>query len=381
MMPDHPETIGRYRIVKLLGSGAMGRVYRAEDPRLGRSVALKVVAVDPRIQTGARGDFLARFTEEARASARLNHPSIVQVFDAGEENGEPWIAFQLVEGETLETILSRRGRLTMRRAVLFTADIASALQHAHGWNIIHRDVKPANILVEPKSGIAMLADFGIAQARWSTAPEDGAAVGSPGYMSPEQIDGKEVDQQSDLFSLGIVLYQMVSGKNPFLKSTIEATMNATCRGDYTPLRELAPDVPRPLDAAVRRCLFVNLKMRMRSAAELVDILRPLAPEGAAGDAGGSRAPITRVFLESRATAPEASTVLGKFFFKLKIMRWYSTAADAVNKRFAYLVGRTDLFKGESLEEATGMVRSWVRRAGRWARNNKLYLYLMKKLKK
>lgn len=366
-MPDHPEIIGRYRIVKVLGTGAMGRVYRAEDPRLGRSVAVKVVAVDPRIQTGAREEYLSHFAAEARASARLNHPSIVQVFDAGEENGEPWIAFQLVEGETLETILDRRGRLTMRRAVLFTVDIASALQHAHAWNIIHRDVKPANILVEPKSGIAMLADFGIAQAHRSMAPEDGLAVGSPGYMSPEQIDGKEVDQQSDLFSLGIVLYQMVSGKNPFLKSTIEATMNATCRGDYTPLRELVPDVPKPLDAAVRRCLFVNLKMRMRSAAELVDILRPLAPEGSTGDTEGSRSPITRVFLESRATAPAASTFLGRFFFKLKIMRWYSAAGDAVNKRFAHLVGRTDLFKGEALEEATGMVRSWVRRAGEWAK--------------
>jgi serine/threonine protein kinase len=372
VMPEFPEKISRYLIVKPLGSGAMGRVYLADDPILGRRVALKVVAIDPRMQTGARGEYLARFAAEAKASARLNHPSIVQIFDAGEENGEPWIAFQLVEGETLEKILSQRGKLTMRRAVLFTIDIASALQHAHGWNIIHRDVKPANILVEPKSGIAMLADFGIAQARWAMPAEEGAALGSPGYMSPEQIDGKEVDQRSDLFSLGIVLYQMLSGEHPFLRPTLTATVDATCRGDYKPLADLVPGIPRPLDAAVRRCLFPNLKMRMRSAAELVDILRPLAPEEAGANAGRPRSPTTRVFVESRATAPGTgtTTIIARVFYQFNVLRWYSAGADAVKKKFADLVGRKDFFTGEALEDAIGILQAWGRRIGKWVRDIK-----------
>jgi len=365
-MPGHPEKIGRYIIEKPLGSGAMGKVYLANDPILGRTVAIKIVSIDPGIQTEARGDYLARFASEAKASARLNHPSIVQVYDAGEENNEPWIAFQLVEGETLEKILSQRLRLTVRRAVLFTIDIASALQQAHSWNIIHRDVKPANILVEQKTGIAMLADFGIAQAQWSAPVKDGTVIGSPGYMSPEQIDGKEVDQRSDLFSLGIVLYQMLSGENPFLRNTIGATMDATCRGIYKPLHEIVPELPRPVDAAVRRCLFANIKMRMRSAAELVDILRPLAPDEKNAIAVKSKqTATTRVIVESRANTPEPNqtTMLAKAFYRLRIMRWYFAAADTLKKLIADLVGRKELFKGETYEELTGKGATFFRKVG------------------
>ncbi len=369
-MPDHPEKIGRYVIEKLLGSGAMGKVYLAYDPILGRTVAVKIVAIDPRIQTEARGDYLARFSAEAKASAKLNHPSIVQVYDAGEENNEPWIAFQFVEGETLEKILSQRLRLTLRRALLFAIDIASALQQAHGWNIIHRDVKPANILIERKSGIAMLADFGIAQAQWSLPVKDGTAIGSPGYMSPEQIDGKEVDQRSDLFSLGIVLYQMVSGENPFLRNTIEATMDATCRGNYKPLHEILPEIPKQVDAAVRRCLFTNIKMRMRSAAELADLLRPLVPEeNTLGTAKNKPTATTQVIVESRASkqGAGASTKMSKVFYRLKIMRWYVTVSDALKKMFADIVGRKELFKGEAFEEFTGKGSSLIKRSVLWVK--------------
>jgi serine/threonine protein kinase len=374
-MPEPSKHIGRYRILNLLGRGAMGAVYLADDPLLGRRVAIKVVAVDPSIQTRTRSDYLSRFASEAKASARLNHPSIVQIHDAGVENGEPWIAFQLVEGETLETILSKRRKLTLRRAVLFTLDISSALQHAHSWNIIHRDVKPANILVEPKSGIAMLADFGIAQAKRTMPVNDKFAIGSPGYMSPEQIDGKEVDQQSDLFSLGIVLYQMLSGEHPFLRRTIESTMIATCRGDYTPLRELLPDIPKQLDTAVRRCLFPNPKMRIRSAAELVGLLRPFAPQEAGADAGHMNSAATRIFVESRATSLKTgkTTIVGNVFYLLKIVRWYSVELDNIRKIFAAMMGRKDLFNGEVLEEAAGLVRSWGRRVEMWVTSSRRYV--------
>jgi len=256
----------------------MGHVYCAEDPALGRKVALKVVALDPTMPSEVRDAYLTRFSAEGKALARLDHPCVVQIFDAGEEQQRPWISFQLVDGESLESLLCRRRKLSIRRALLFAIDIASALQHSHGWNIIHRDVKPANILIDQKSGTAKLTDFGIAQAMWSSDVENGSMLGSQGYMSPEQIDGKEVDQRSDIFSLGIVLYQMLSGEQPFFRETLMATIDATCRGDYPPLQSLVPDVPKGLEAAVRRCLFVNHAMRLGSAAELVDILKPLVPE-------------------------------------------------------------------------------------------------------
>jgi serine/threonine-protein kinase len=261
----------------------MGRVYLASDPTLGRKVALKVVTLMPAMETEVRDAYLIRFSAEAKALARLDHPCIVHIFDAGEEQNNPWISFELVDGESLETVLSRRGKLSIRRALLFAIDIASALGHAHSKKIIHRDVKPANILIEPKTGLAKLTDFGIAQASWSNSVENGSMVGSPGYMSPEQIDGKEVDQRSDIFSLGIVLYQMLSGEQPFLRESLMATIDSTCRGDYIPLQSLVPDMPKALDAVVRRCLCADHAMRLGSAAELIDILEPLVPdENAAG---------------------------------------------------------------------------------------------------
>jgi eukaryotic-like serine/threonine-protein kinase len=279
-----PSAIDRYQIIKLLGNGAMGNVYLAEDPFLGRKVALKVISIVHAMQLQVREAFLSRFSAEAKTLARLDHPCIVQIYDSGEERGKPWIAFQFVDGESLEAILSRRKKLTIRRALLFAIDIASALQHAHEWNIIHRDVKPGNILIDQKTGVAKLTDFGIAQAPWSKSVENGSMVGSLGYMSPEQIDGKEVDRRSDIFSLGSVLYRMLTGETPFLRATLPATIDATCRGNYLPLRDLVPDAPKPLDAALRRCLFANYKMRIASAAELIDVLTPLVPHEKVGKA-------------------------------------------------------------------------------------------------
>jgi hypothetical protein len=145
---ENPASIGRYRIIKELGRGAMGKVFQAFDPILQRNIALKVIAMNPALSADARADYLSRFIVEARASAKLNHASIVQIYDAGEDQGSPWIAFQLIKGESLEILLANRRRLTLRRTVLFTLDIAAALEQAHSWNIIHRDIKPANILIE-----------------------------------------------------------------------------------------------------------------------------------------------------------------------------------------------------------------------------------------
>lgn len=271
---DGPQrAFGRYVVVCELGKGAMGEVYLAHDPVLDRKVALKVITIDPGLDRARREEYFIRFSCEAKSSAKLSHPSIVTVFDAGEQNSVPWIAFQYVEGETLENLLARRGPLPVKRCVAFAQDIASALEHAHGWNIVHRDVKPANILIENSTGIAKLADFGIVKAPWTAMTHEGDTLGSPGYMSPEQIEGAALDERADLFCLGIVLYRMLSGRHPFLRDTVMGTAYATCKGAFTPLREVASNVPSVLDWAVRKCLAVDRRKRIGSAAELISLLK------------------------------------------------------------------------------------------------------------
>jgi serine/threonine protein kinase len=274
---DKPGLVyGRYTVMRKIGEGAMGQVFIAHDPILERNVALKVIAINPILARASRAEYLERFHTEAKASAKLDHPSIVKVYDAGQQNEEPWIAFQLVEGESLEDLLKRRSQLSVRRVVAFAIDIASALQHAHGWNIVHRDIKPANILIEAKTGVAKLADFGIVKAPWAAETQEGNAVGSPGYMAPEQIEGGEVDHRADLFSFGVVLYQMLTGRHPFLRDTVATTAFATCKGEYRPISELVKNVPPILEKAVRRCLVPDARRRIGSADELLDYLHSVA---------------------------------------------------------------------------------------------------------
>ncbi|MGB7569328.1 MAG: protein kinase, partial [Chitinivibrionales bacterium] len=203
--------------------------------------------------------------------------------------------FQYVEGETLEKLLGRRGMLPIKRCVAFAQDIASALEHAHGWNIVHRDVKPANILIENSSGVAKLADFGIVKAPWAAKTQEGDTLGSPGYMSPEQIDGSELDERADLFCLGVVLYQMLSGRHPFLRDTVAGTAYATCNGAYTPLREIVSSVPPALDWAIRKCLAVDRKKRIGSAKELLSLLKTVAPSsGGSGQTPAENKPAQKL---------------------------------------------------------------------------------------
>mgnify|MGYP000374447925 CR=1 FL=1 len=270
---------GRYTVVQLLGEGAMGRVYLAQDPVLQRNVAIKVISIDPNLNSGTKQEYLARFTFEARASAQLKHPSIVTVHDAGEEQGIPWIAFEFVEGEGLDALVRRESLLDVARTIAIIRDIASALSHAHSLGIVHRDIKPANILVDRVTQTAKLTDFGIAKAPWTSMTQSGTVVGSPGYMSPEQIDGKEIDARSDIFSLGVVLYEALTGKHPFLRDTVAATLFATMSQSFEPVRVLRPQVSQALSDAVARCLAVDRDKRLATAQELLRILdgTPTAP--------------------------------------------------------------------------------------------------------
>lgn len=269
---SNSEKFGRYVTHRLLGEGGMGRVYLAQDPVLEREVAVKVIALDRQLDDKTRKDYLSRFALEAKASAKLKHQSIIAVHDAGEERGVPWIAFEYVDGERLDEMIKHEGKLPVNEAVSIALDIASALQHAHSYGIIHRDVKPSNIIIEKDTGIAKLSDFGIVKAPWATLTMQGDVLGSPGYMSPEQISGLELDQRTDIFSLGVVLYEMISGKHPFLRDTVQNTLLATLHGKYRPLAELFPKIPGEVESAISKCLQESRDKRIQSAEEFSQLL-------------------------------------------------------------------------------------------------------------
>ena len=253
--------LGAYEILSPLGAGGMGEVYRARDTRLGRDVAIKVlsdeIAGDPRA--------LARFQTEAKAVAALSHPSIVALHDVGESSGVHFAVMELVDGETLRAVLGR-GPLPVRRALEIAAQLADALAAAHGKGIVHRDVKPENVVVS-KDGHAKLLDFGL--ARQSVISSDpaftnsptgdaltarGAVIGTVAYMSPEQAQGFPVDHRSDQFSLGTVLYEMLTGKKPFQGASTAETLTAIIRDEPAPLETAAPSVPAPVRWLVERLL-------------------------------------------------------------------------------------------------------------------------------
>ncbi|MBN2036573.1 MAG: protein kinase [Chitinispirillaceae bacterium] len=285
--PPVPEEkkYGRYVVQKLLGEGAMGKVYLAQDPVLNRQVAIKVIAVERQLDPETRREFLSRFALEARLSAQLNHPSIVPVYDAGEEGGVPWIAFQYIDGVTLDKIIRNKGKLSVKWSVHITLDIASALQLAHSQHIVHRDIKPGNIIVDRHGGVAKLADFGVAKVPWASLTCEGNAMGSPGYMSPEQIEGFSIDERSDLFSLGVVLYEMLTGRHPFVRETVAATAFATMSGKYAQAGELATGIPKQLDEIIGRCLTPKPDQRIKTAGQLIELLRKVAPVADQGTTG------------------------------------------------------------------------------------------------
>jgi serine/threonine-protein kinase len=267
----------RYRLEEKIGSGGMSSVYRAFDPTLERWVAIKLmhrdISHDP--------DQLERFRREARAVAQLNHPHVVTVIDAGEDDGAPYIVFEYVEGETLKGRIRRLGRLPVSEAVAYAIEIGRALEAAHASKLVHRDVKPQNVLIDP-DGRAKVTDFGIArslEAQGLTAT--GRVLGTTDYVSPEQALGHEVTGQSDIYSLGIVLYEMLTGETPFKADTQVAVAMKHVREPLPDVQRRRPEISASLAAVVERATSKETQNRYQDVSEMVhDLEEVLAIEAA-----------------------------------------------------------------------------------------------------
>lgn len=238
------QQFGRYEVVGELGRGAMGVVYKARDPQIGRLVALKTVLLrgqDPEEEQ----EFRKRFLCEAQAAGRLQHPGIVAIYDVGEdrENRDPYLVLEFVSGESLQRILAREKKLPLQRALQLAEEIAEALDCAHAQGVVHRDIKPANILIT-EEGRAKIADFGIAQLNLAHFTLPGRVLGTPAYMAPEQLSGEGVDGRSDLFSLGVILYAMVTGHSPFHGNSATTVCFKVVNRDPMPASALDMDLPR-----------------------------------------------------------------------------------------------------------------------------------------
>jgi serine/threonine protein kinase/beta-lactam-binding protein with PASTA domain len=270
---------GRYRVLGRLGVGGMATVYLAEDSSLGRKVALKVMAE----RYAEDGEFVERFRREAQAAARLNHPNIIAVYDRGEADGRPYIAMEYLQGRTLKQVIQKEGPLPPERAIAVAMQVLAGLRYAHEHGVVHRDVKPHNVLVGD-DGRIKVTDFGIAHAGDPQMTEVGSIVGTAQYLSPEQARGRSVGPQTDVYSLGVVLYEMLAGRVPFEGDSSVAIAMQHVSDEPPPLRALVPDVPESLAMVVAHSMLKQPDQRYGSAdefsADLDRVRRGLVPAAA-----------------------------------------------------------------------------------------------------
>lgn len=240
-----PEKLGKYTIVRELGKGAMGVVYEGIDPIIGRRVAIKTARRDVMEASGRADEMMKRFLREARAAGMLNDPGIITIYDADEENGIAYIAMEFIDSGNLQDFLAKRGRPSPENAVDIGVQICKALAVAHTQGIVHRDIKPANIMIL-SDGSIKIADFGIAHVSDSNLTQEGAMIGTPHYMSPEQFMGHKIDGRSDLFSVALIVYEMLTGEKPFTGEVLSTVMHKVIKVD--------PVEPKELNFAVNECL-------------------------------------------------------------------------------------------------------------------------------
>lgn len=294
--------LGRYKITETLGRGAMGVVYKAHDPLIERIVALKTVAFAGLSETEAE-EFEQRFFREAKSAGRLNHPNIVTIHDVGRSNGLAYIAMEFLSGQSLRALLNSGTPLSFERIIEIVSAIADGLAFAHAQGIVHRDIKPANIMVL-ENGVVKITDFGIAQLPGGSLTMTGTVLGSPKYMSPEQVAGQKADGRADIFSLGTVLYEMLTGQPPFSCDNLHATMYQVVHMTPPPPSSCCPGLPADFDAIVARAMAKDRSDRYQDASEMAADLRRMLRSGSAtlsGEANGQIA-VAQPASDARAAA-------------------------------------------------------------------------------
>jgi serine/threonine-protein kinase len=307
-----PEKFGRYEVLGELGDGAMGRVYRAFDPIVRRTVAVKTIKEEYLTKDEAP-EYLRRFRREAQAAGVLNHPSIVSIFDVGEN----YLVMELLEGRTLQAFLQEKGKLEPEEVLRILTPVAEALDHAHKAGILHRDIKPANIMVLP-DGRAKLMDFGVAHVETSVMTTAGQIFGSPSYMSPEQVSGNDVDSRSDLYSLAVVAYEILTGQRPFQGNSLTSIIYKVMSEVPAPPRQWNSALPERYDDVFERALAKDPKRRYATGGEFLaaldlkefdvalasSVAEPVstAPAASADASTPAAPPTTRPKSESSATA-------------------------------------------------------------------------------
>ncbi len=265
--------LGRYQVEKELGKGAMGVVYLGKDPKIGREVAIKTLALATEFEGDELQEAKDRFFREAESAGKLDHPNIVRIFDAGEEHDLAYIAMEFLKGKDLVPFTKNPNLLPLDKVLSIVERVAEALNHAHQMNIVHRDIKPANIMYDPDTGVPKVTDFGIARVTDSSKTKTGMVLGTPSYMSPEQLMGKKIDGRSDLFSLGVTLYQLTSGRLPFQGESMTQLMFAIANEPHASIREINPALPDWMTDLIDMALAKKFEERFQTGAEFASAIR------------------------------------------------------------------------------------------------------------
>lgn len=265
--------LGRYQIDRELGRGAMGMVYLGHDEKIGRTVAIKTMTLAQEFEGDKLEDVKNRFFREAETAGRLNHPNIVTIYDVGEDQEMSYIAMDYVKGENLLAYCKAEDRLPVKEVFEVIIQVAEALDFAHTANVVHRDIKPANILYDREDGVLKVTDFGVACLTDTSKTKTGTILGSPSYMSPEQLAGKKVDGRSDLFSLGITFYQMLTGELPFIGESLASLMYKITNEKHPDVRMFRPDLPSCVSKLINKALHKELDRRFQSGEKMATAMR------------------------------------------------------------------------------------------------------------
>ncbi|MBS4096686.1 MAG: CHASE2 domain-containing protein [Sulfuricella sp.] len=275
--------LGRYQVEKELGKGAMGVVYLGKDPKIGRIVAIKTMALSQEFDEDELVDVKERFFREAETAGRLSHPNIVTIFDAGEEHDLAYIAMEFLKGKDLVPFTKSGNLLPLPTVLSIAMRVADALNYAHAQHVVHRDIKPANIMYEPESDSVKVTDFGIARITDSSKTKTGMVLGTPSYMSPEQLAGRKIEGQSDLFSLGVAFFQMLTGQLPFQGDSMAQLMFKIANEPTPDILQLNPNLPLCVVKIVNRMMEKDVAQRYRNGAEIVQDIRACLAELSSGD--------------------------------------------------------------------------------------------------